>query len=127
MKRISSPIGIRNDPSNKTTIIELKENPEGTPIPATVSKKTLISLSIVYFSIFLDMMGVSIVQPILPFYAEKFGASSLELGALYSSYSGMATIATFVMGKVSDIVCTHISSFHFGSINYGLVLYSKRL
>ena len=54
------------------------------------------------FSVFLDMMGMSLVQPILPFYAEKFDASASELGALYSSYAAMAFIATFGMGKASD-------------------------
>ena len=72
--------------------------------PPPIDKKTLMALIAVYFSVFLDNMGVSIVQPVLPFYAEKFNASSFELGALYSSYSLMATFASLGMGKASDLV-----------------------
>ena len=37
--------------------------------PGPLTKQKLISLMLVLFSVFLDFMGVSIVQPILPFYA----------------------------------------------------------
>ena len=81
--------------------------------PPPIDKKTLLGLITVYFSVFLDMMGISIVQPVLPFYAEKFGANSLELGALYSSYSLMATFASYAMGKASDKVSFLFLSFFF--------------
>ena len=67
-----------------------------------VTKEALCSLWIIYFSVFLDFMGFSVIQPILPFYAGKFGASSYALGALYSSYSAMAFLATFGMGRGAD-------------------------
>ena len=44
----------------------------------------------------------SLIQPILPFYAESFGASSTELGLLYSAYSAMSLIASLFMGVGSD-------------------------
>ena len=72
--------------------------------PPPIDKKTLFGLIAVYFSVFLDMMGISIVQPVLPFYAERFKADSFQLGALYSSYSLMATFASYAMGKASDKV-----------------------
>jgi len=67
-----------------------------------MSHQTIQNLIIVYFSEFLDGMGMSVVQPILPFYAEHFGASSLELGYLYSSFSFSMGVASVVMGKLSD-------------------------
>ena len=83
--------------------------------PPAIDKKTLLGLIAVYFSVFLDMMGISIVQPVLPFYAEKFGANSFELGALYSSYSLMATFASYAMGKASDKVeCIVDTIVYFG-------------
>eukprot|EP01084_Bolivina_argentea_P098712 177397_1 len=84
------------------TVIELHNDPSESEIPSKISNETLISLMIVYFSVFLDTMGVSIVQPVLPFYAELFALNSTQLGGLYSSYSAMAFIATYCMGKVSD-------------------------
>eukprot|EP01083_Nonionella_stella_P119620 357729_1 len=70
--------------------------------PRYLSSRQIVNIYIVYFSVFLDNMGVSIVQPILPFYAESFDATSLQLGMLYSSYSLMATFATIFMAKMSD-------------------------
>ena len=72
--------------------------------PPPMTKKTVLGLITVYFSVFLDMMGLSLVQPVLPFYAEKFNANSFELGALYSSYSLMAAFASYMSGKASDKV-----------------------
>ena len=71
--------------------------------PGPITKQTLISLLIILFSVFLDYTGMSILTPILPFYAEISHASSTELGALYSSYSAMLFLASLFMGKVSDI------------------------
>ena len=80
----------------------INNNDENDPPPMT--KQTVLGLLTVYFSVLLDMMGMSLVQPVLPFYAEKFGANSFQLGALYSSYSLMATFASYAMGKASDRV-----------------------
>eukprot|EP01084_Bolivina_argentea_P154579 269439_1 len=70
--------------------------------PIILTKRQQINIYIVYFSVFLDNMGVSVVQPILPYYAAAFDANSLQLGMLYSSYSLMATFATIFMAKMSD-------------------------
>lgn len=70
--------------------------------PQSIDKQTLLGLIAVYFSVFLDFMGTGIVQPVLPFYANKFNANSVQLGALYSSYSLMTTISCGIMGYVSD-------------------------
>ena len=72
--------------SNSTTIDDDE--------PGPLIKGKLISLLLVLFSVFLDYMGISICQPILPYYAELFSASSTQLGALYSSYSGMSLLAS---------------------------------
>lgn len=47
--------------------------------PKKLSTRDQIDIGIVYFSVFLDNMGVSIVQPILPFYAEKLYAIYVSL------------------------------------------------
>ena len=60
------------------------------------------SIKIVFFSMFLDMMGISVVAPILPYFGEEFGATSIQIGALITSYSATSTISTLIMGKVSD-------------------------
>ncbi len=77
-----------------------------------VSKQAFVGIAIVYFSVFLDTMGMSIIQPILPFYAEKFDADSTQLGAVYSVYAAMSLLATFMMGKMSDLVKSNMPPFH---------------
>eukprot|EP01084_Bolivina_argentea_P095331 171419_1 len=91
------------DNEEDVVIIPNVHNLENDPNePGPLTKQKLVSLLIVYFSVFLDMLGVSIIQPVLPFYAEYFGASATQLGALYSSYSSMLLFATFFYGKISD-------------------------
>jgi len=84
---------------NETTIIKKSEKNE----IKQISGLMILNVIIVLFSVFLDMMGVSVVQPVLPFYAQKFGANATQLGALISSYALMSGIAGLFMGKLSDI------------------------
>ena len=45
------------------------------------------SLSVLIAVNAVDMLGFAMVMPILPFYAQRMGATPLEIGALISSYS----------------------------------------
>ena len=54
---------------------------------ATASKKT--PLAIIFITVFIDLLGFGIVLPLLPRYADAFGASHLELGLLMASFSAM--------------------------------------
>ncbi len=58
------------------------------------------------FSIFLimlvDVLGFTIILPLLPFYAEKFGASPFVVGLLLSTYGLCQLIAGPILGHVSD-------------------------
>ena len=47
-------------------------------------------------------MGFGIVLPILPYYAEAYGASPLAIGLLFTSYSVMQFLFTPVWGRLSD-------------------------
>ena len=66
------------------------------------SKAVSRSLLIVYLTAFLDTLAVTIIQPILPFYADEFGASAFQLGLLYTSICAMILIFTFITGTMSD-------------------------
>lgn len=52
--------------------------------------------------IVIDLIGFGVVIPILPFYAEKYGASATLLGVLLTSYSGMQFLCSPLWGKLSD-------------------------
>lgn len=59
-------------------------------------------LAIVFVTVFIDLMGFGIVLPVLPYYAETFGASPLAIGLLFTSYSIMQFLFTPIWGRLSD-------------------------
>jgi len=61
-------------------------------------------LVIIFITIFIDAIGWSMIVPLLPLYAERFGASELVIGLLMSSYPSMQFIFAPVLGKLSDRV-----------------------
>lgn len=49
-----------------------------------------------------DVLGLTIILPLLPFYAEHLGASATVVGLLISSYAFCQLIAGPILGKMSD-------------------------
>ncbi len=62
------------------------------------------SLAVIFTIVFIDLIGFGIVIPILPLYAERFGASPLVIGILLAVYSLMQSIFAPVLGRLSDRV-----------------------
>jgi len=60
------------------------------------------ALLILFSVIVLDLIGFGVVIPILPFYAEGFGANATVLGILLSSYAVMQFLFAPFWGKLSD-------------------------
>jgi hypothetical protein len=46
----------------------------------------LKGIAIVYIAVFIDILGSSIVLPILPLYGRQFGADSITIGLIFTSY-----------------------------------------
>jgi hypothetical protein len=59
-------------------------------------------LLIIFVVVFLDLLGFGIVIPILPYYAEAYGANALTLGWLLAIYSAMQLVFAPVWGRLSD-------------------------
>ena len=59
-------------------------------------------LVIVFVTVFIDLLGFGIIIPLLPFYAESFGASALTIGLLGTSFSLMQFLFSPVWGRWSD-------------------------
>ncbi|MBI5058422.1 MFS transporter [candidate division KSB1 bacterium] len=68
------------------------------------SIRRLSPLSIIFITIFIDLLGFGLVLPALPFYAESYGASPLTIGLLSMSYSLMQFLFAPFWGRVSDRV-----------------------
>lgn len=58
----------------------------------------------IWTSVALDLVGFGIVLPLLPLYAEDFGATPATVGVLVASFSLMQLVFSPVWGRVSDRV-----------------------
>jgi MFS family permease len=56
----------------------------------------------IFLIVVVDILGLTIMLPLLPFYAEQFGASPAVVGLLVSSYAFCQLIAGPVLGQISD-------------------------
>ena len=61
-------------------------------------------LGILFLTVLVDLIGFGIVLPILPLYAEGFGAQGLETGFLISVYSLVQLVMAPLWGRLSDRV-----------------------
>ncbi|MFK7927401.1 MAG: MFS transporter [Myxococcota bacterium] len=73
-----------------------------TPPAAEPARTPRGILLVVFTTIFLDLVGFGIIIPILPFYAETFGASAAMVTLLGAAYSGMQFLCTPMWGRLSD-------------------------
>jgi MFS family permease len=56
----------------------------------------------IFLVVLVDVLGFTIVYPLLPFYAERFGATPLIATTLVSVYALCSLISTPVIGRLSD-------------------------
>lgn len=61
-------------------------------------------LLVIFVTVFIDLLGFGIILPMLPFYAQHFGATETMVGLLFASYSLMQFLFAPVWGRVSDAV-----------------------
>ena len=59
-------------------------------------------LLVIFLTILVNLIGFGIIIPLLPFYAERFGASPLVIGLLFGVFSICQLIAAPALGDLSD-------------------------
>jgi len=59
-------------------------------------------LLIIFLTIFVNLIGFGIIIPLLPFYAQTFGASPVTIGLLFAIFSLCQLIAAPALGDLSD-------------------------
>ena len=59
-------------------------------------------LTIIFLTVFIDLLGFGIVLPLLPYYAHQFHASGVTVGALIGVYSAMQFLTAPLWGRWSD-------------------------
>jgi DHA1 family tetracycline resistance protein-like MFS transporter len=56
----------------------------------------------VFLALAIDLLGFGLVLPLLPLYAKRYGASGLEVGLLFASFSAMQFVSAPFWGRTSD-------------------------
>src|SRR6185503_14527525 len=66
-----------------------------------MTKSPLLSIFLI---VLVDVLGLTIILPLLPFYAESLGATPSTVGLLVSAYAFCQLIAGPPLGQLSDHV-----------------------
>ena len=101
----------------------------------TVSKQALI---FIYATIFLDLLGMGILIPVIPFLVAQFDQTALAVGLLALSYAAAQFMAAPGLGKLSDrygrrpvllisVLGTGLCHVLFGVANTLWLLFAARL
>jgi multidrug resistance protein len=104
----------------------------------TENQKSKSVFTVLFITVFLDLLGFTIVIPYLYFYAQSLGASEFMFGLLLTSYSLMQFIFTPIWGKLSDrygrrpillisLLGSGISLFIFGLADSIWLLFASRI
>ncbi|NDJ76342.1 MAG: major facilitator superfamily domain-containing protein 9 [Chloroflexi bacterium] len=56
----------------------------------------------IFVIVFINLLGFGLILPLLPYYAERFDASSTVVGLLIASYSAAQFIGAPLLGRLSD-------------------------
>ncbi|MFN2146020.1 MAG: MFS transporter, partial [Anaerolineales bacterium] len=56
----------------------------------------------IFLIVFIDLLGFGLILPLLPYYAETFGASDTVIGLLVASYAAAQLIGAPLLGRFSD-------------------------
>jgi DHA1 family tetracycline resistance protein-like MFS transporter len=58
--------------------------------------------ALLFFTVFLDVAGFGMILPLLPFYAQRYGADPVRVGALFACYSLAQALCAPILGRLSD-------------------------
>ncbi|GAB4399909.1 MAG: tetracycline resistance MFS efflux pump [Anaerolineales bacterium] len=56
----------------------------------------------IFLVVFIDLLGFGLILPLLPFYAETYGATPLVVGLLTASYAAAQLLGAPILGRLSD-------------------------
>ena len=59
-------------------------------------------LPTLFLTAFIDLLGFGLTIPLLPFYAQRYGASALQVSLLFASFSLMGFLFVLTVGFVYE-------------------------
>jgi MFS family permease len=67
--------------------------------PSQAERRALLPIFLI---VVVDILGMTIILPLLPFYAEEFGASPRQIGLLIATYAACQLISGPLLGQFAD-------------------------
>jgi DHA1 family tetracycline resistance protein-like MFS transporter len=64
-----------------------------------MERRRLITLFVI---VFIDLLGFGLILPLLPYYADRYGATPFVVGLLTASYAAAQLVGAPVLGRLSD-------------------------
>ncbi|MCJ7734429.1 MAG: MFS transporter, partial [Anaerolineales bacterium] len=64
-----------------------------------MKNKRLLNIFVI---VFIDLLGFGLILPLLPFYADQYGATPLVVGLLTAIYAAAQLIGAPLLGRLSD-------------------------
>jgi MFS family permease len=84
-------------------IVERKRRKEAESERPKISKSGKNRIfDVLFISVFTAMLGLGIVSPLMPIYAESLGASGIWLGVIFAGFSISRGIFMPIIGRISD-------------------------
>jgi DHA1 family tetracycline resistance protein-like MFS transporter len=59
-------------------------------------------LGTIFLVVFVDLLGFGLILPLLPFYAQEYGANNIVIGLLVASYAAAQFLGAPILGRLSD-------------------------
>ncbi len=93
---------------------------------------------LILFTVFLDILGLGIIIPVLPFFVQSLGASDIVVTLLFTVYALLSFFSAPVLGSLSDtygrrpiliisIISSAVGWFIFGAASSVAVLFIGRI
>lgn len=82
---------------------QTNSEPEQTQ-PQGEKKKGKAALLLIFFTVFIDLVGFGLIIPVLPTYAQQLNASEWMVGCVIATYSVLQFFFTPIWGRMSDKV-----------------------
>src|SRR5947199_8499419 len=60
------------------------------------------ALGVIFLIVLADLLGFSVIIPLLPFWARKYHASDFQVGLIFAIYSICQLIGSPILGLISD-------------------------
>jgi MFS transporter, DHA1 family, tetracycline resistance protein len=81
---------------------QLAKSPQASPLEAPAASRFASPLLPIFLIVIVDVLGFTIILPLLPFYSERLGASPTIVGLIVAIYAACQLVAGPILGQLSD-------------------------